>query len=437
MSWPMSVLRFPARRQILLASRPFRYRGGRLWIEGVPWERVVGPLGTPVLIYSRERLLKNIASLEQCVRALPIPVRIHAALKACTLPGILTILREAGLQIEVMSEFEYRLSRRVGFTADQVVVNAPAKEKGFLAEAVAEKVVLLNVESEDELRAIDTWGRTLGTPVRIGIRVNPPLGPGPSPTSGGRGSKFGFDIDSGDARRAVTLAARLPGVELKAIHCHAWTRQYSPRRYLASVRTVLRFLAEIEREIDRRIPWIDLGGGFGSRNMLEASGHHIAGFLLPLAEQIQRLGGHRELLLEPGRYLINDAAVCMGQVLTRKRNAGRQWLLTDAGSHILPLRENIEYYVAPAHLNRGHARYCVGDALCIPTGALPGSFPLGKTRVGDKLVIFNCGAYTFSLARHFGGLAPAVALVEGDRWRLLFRRRSPEEWVGWVEDQGP
>ncbi len=333
-----------------------------------------------------------------------------------------------------MSEFEYQLSRMAGFTPDQVVVNAPAKERGFLAKAVADKVALVNVESEEELRAIDTLGRGRGAPVPIGVRVNPPVGE-PSATLDGRGSKFGFDVDSGDARRAVKLAASLPGVQLMAIHCHAWTRQYSPRRYLAALRPVLRFLGEIEREIGRPIPWIDVGGGFGSRNMLEASGNHIADFLAPLAEQIRRLGGERELLVEPGRYLINDAAVCIGQVLTRKRNAGRRWLLIDAGSHILPLRENVEYYVAPADVSQGKERYYVGDGLCIPSGVLPGSFPLGKIRVGDKLVILNCGAYTFSLARHFGDLAPAVALVDGDTWRLLFRRRSPEEWLKWIDDQ--
>ncbi|MEE9153089.1 MAG: hypothetical protein V3U42_03280 [candidate division NC10 bacterium] len=434
MLWPRSALRFPPRRQILLASRPFRYRGGRLWIEEVPWEKIVAALGTPVLIYSRERLLSNIASLEKSVRSLPIPVRIHAALKACTLPGIAAILREAGLRVEVMSEFEYSLSRRAGFTADQIVVNAPAKESGFLAQAVTERVALINVESEEELRVIDGLGRRVGAPVPIGVRVNPPVG-GPSPALDGRGSKFGFDIDSGDARRAVKLAASLPGVQLMAIHCHAWTRQYSPRRYLAALRPVLRFLGEIEREIGRPIPWIDVGGGFGSRNMLETSGHHIADFLAPLGEQIRRLGGERELLLEPGRYLLNDAAVCIGQVLTRKRNAGRRWVLTDAGSNILPLRENVEYYVAPADVSQGNERYYVGDGLCIPSGVLPGSFPLGKIRVGDKLVILNCGAYTFSLARHFGGLAPAVAIVEGDTWKLLFRRRSSEEWLKWIDDQ--
>jgi hypothetical protein len=109
--------------------------------------------------------------------------------------------------------------------------------------------------------------------------------------------------------------------------------------------------------------------------------------------------------------------------------------LTDAGSHILPLRENVEYYVLPARLDRGRGRYYVGDGLCIPSGVLPGFFPLGKIGVGDKLVILNCGAYTFSRARHFGDLAPAVAVVEGDGWRLLFRRRCPEEWLDWMEDR--
>lgn len=425
--------------RLLAFSPPFRFRRGGFWIEDVPYQKIVEELGTPVLVYSKARLLDNVRHFMESLRKLPGKTSVHFALKACYLPGVVEIIKDQGLNVEVMSEFEYALSLRLGFRADQIIVNAPAKRERFLEQAVAEGVRLINAESESELLTLNAIGERLRKKVQVGIRITPRLKETFSDPFSSSGSRFGFDMPK-EARRAIKFASRLPSLELVGIHCHHYTRRYSPGFHLACARSVLKFVRDVEEDLGLRIPLLDLGGGFGSRNMMEARGFTILNFLQGLADLMKKAGNGRELLLEPGRYLVNDAAVCLARVLAKKRKGGREWVLIDAGSGILPPRPNAEYYVMNAETREGNRRDApaghlsfVGDALCIPTGAMPRPFRLGKVQVGDPLLILNCGAYTFSLAQNFGELIPGAILVDGSNWQCLYRKRSLEEHLRWLQ----
>lgn len=425
--------------RLLAFSQPFRFRRGRFWIEAIPYRKIVEELGTPVLVYSKARLLDNVKHFMESLRKIPVETSVHFALKACYLPGVVEIIRDQGLNVEVMSEFEYALSLRLGFRADQVIVNAPAKSEGFLERAVADGVRLINAESESELVTLNAIGERLGKKVQVGIRITPRFKETFSDLFSSSGSRFGFDVPR-EARRAVEFALRLPRLEFVSVHCHHYTRRYSPGFHLACARSVLKFVKDVEEDLGLRIPLLDLGGGFGSRNMMEARGSTILDFLKGLADLVKKAGDGRELLLEPGRYLVNDAAVCLARVLAQKRKGGREWVLIDAGSGILPPRPNAEYYVVNAERGERNRRDAplgrlsfVGDALCIPTGAMPRPFRLGKIEVGDPLIILNSGAYTFSLATNFGELIPSAVLVDGRNWRCLYKKRSIEEHLRWLQ----
>ncbi|MBI3781582.1 MAG: hypothetical protein HY278_11100, partial [candidate division NC10 bacterium] len=129
-----------ATRRLLRKDGPLRVEGRQVWIESLLYRDIVTQLGTPLLVYSSARLRDNISEAIAAGRACPHPIRIHFALKACYLIGVVSLVREAGLNVEVMSEFEYLLARRVGFTPDQVVVNGPAKRGEFLERAVTDGV---------------------------------------------------------------------------------------------------------------------------------------------------------------------------------------------------------------------------------------------------------------------------------------------------------
>ncbi|MBI2902208.1 MAG: hypothetical protein HYY12_01285 [Candidatus Methylomirabilis oxyfera] len=420
-----------ATRRLVSRNGPLHTEAGQLSIEGLPSQEIVQRLGTPVLVYSSARLRDNIEQAVDAARACPFPIRIHYALKACYLAGVVGLMREAGLNVEVMSEFEYLLSRRVGFAPDQVVVNGPAKRPEFLERAVSDGVALINVESLAEVAFLDALGQRLGKAVQVGLRINPLpsrhlRGPFAPP-----GSKFGFDVPTGEAAAAVRRIIRARGLSLRGVHCHSYTRRYSPEAHRAHVASVVRFVRQVEGTLGVRIPVLDLGGGFGSRSIMEADGGPLRSFIAEMSDPLVGLSGDREIVIEPGRYLVNDAAVCLTTVLSCKVNGGRRWVVVDAGRNILPPRKNAEYAVVPCEPRPGRTRYHVGDFLCMPSEPIPLSFVSGPIEPGDHLAVFNAGAYTFSMAQSFGEPIPSAILVDKTDWTWLYRKKSIEEqWRG-------
>jgi len=418
---------FAAMRRLLRRNGPLRTEGGQLWIEGLSSRELVERLGTPVLVYSSARLRDNIEQAVGAAGDSPFPIRIHYALKACYLVGVVGLVKEAGLNVEVMSEFEYLLAGRIGFSSDQVVVNGPAKRPEFLERLVTDGVALINVESMPEIAFLDALGRKLGKEVQVGLRINPLpsrhlRGPFAPP-----GSKFGFDVPTGEAAAAIRRIIRSRALSLRGVHCHSYTRQYSPEAHRAHVASVVKFLRQVEGKLGIRIPVLDFGGGFGSRSIMEANGGPLRSFIAKMTEPLAGLSGDREIVIEPGRYLVNDAAVCLTTVLSCKRNGRRRWVLLDAGRNILPPRKNAEYAVIPCEVRPGRTLYHVGDFLCMPSEPVPLSFVSGPMEPGDRLAVFNAGAYTFSMAQSFGEPIPPAILVEKDDWTWLYRKKSIEE----------
>lgn len=416
-----------ATRRLLGQDGPFRVEGGEVWIEGFSCREIVKPLGTPLLVYSSARLLDNIAEVVAAAHASSCPIRIHFALKACYLVGVVSLFQKAGLNVEVISEYEYLLARRIGFSPAQVVVNAPAKRPEFLERAVTDGVSLINVESLSEIAFLQGLGQRLGRTIEVGIRINPLLsrrlrGPFTPP-----GSKFGFDVPSGEAADAVRRIVSLSFLSLRAVHCHGYTRQYRPDAHRAHVAAVVKFLRRVEADLGIRIPVLDFGGGFGSRYLMEAQGRTFRQFIREMLDPLVGLSGDRQVIIEPGRYLVNDAAACLTSILACKRTAHRRWALVDAGRNILPPRENAEYVVAPCRVSRGRTLYHVGDFLCMPSEPVPLTLVSGAITPGDLLAVFNAGAYTFSMAQNFGEPIPNAILVDKGEWTWLFKKRSVEE----------
>ncbi len=416
-----------ATRRLLGHDGPLRLERGRLWVEALPYDEVVSGPGAPVLVYSSARLRDNIQRATAAAEASRYPTRIHFALKACYLIGVVRLVREAGLGVEVMSGFEYALARRIGFTPDQVIVNGPAKRPEFLERAARDGVAVINVESLPEVAFLEALGRRLGNAIRVGVRINALpsrhlRGPFAPP-----GSKFGFDIPTGEAAAAVRRIARSRSLSLQAVHCHSYTRRYSPEAHRAHVALSVKFVRRVEVDLGIRIPILDVGGGFGSRSALEAGGHTLRSFIGTMLEPLAGLAGERQVIIEPGRYLVNDAAVCLTRVLSSKLNGGRRWVLVDAGRNLLPPRKNAEYAVVPCEARPGRRRYHVGDFLCMPSEPVPLSFVSGPVEPGDLLAVLNAGAYTFSMAQRFGEPIPSAILVDKADWSWLYRQKAVEE----------
>jgi len=101
------------------------------------------------------------------------------------------------------------------------------------------------------------------------------------------------------------------------------------------------------------------------------------------------------LILEPGRYIINDAGIVITQIISQKTNCNRKWLITDVGVNTLIPLKSASYDVIPLINNdKRLAVYDIGDHIASSIGVIKRNVQLpAMTSTGMYLVILYAGAF--------------------------------------------
>src|SRR5262249_11283135 len=138
-------------------------------------------------------------------------------------------------------------------------------------------------------------------------------------------SRFGLNLESGQAREAAVRLIAAGKAELVGLHCHIGTYILEPVAYGIAAGKMVQFLNQLRAELGVRLSFIDLGGGFASRNTLTAQylpGDQAAPSFDRYAEAIcDALTGLEypptelpTLVLETGRALVDDAGYLISTV---------------------------------------------------------------------------------------------------------------------------
>src|SRR5438132_11745403 len=136
--------------------------------------------GTPLWVYSLERVRQNAAWLQEAFAS--YPTTIAYAMKACAMLAVLRTVAEAGLSLEAASGHEYGLAREAGASGERIVLNGPLKTTEDLERAFTEGA-RVNVDSLSELD--DVIRVAGGRRLPVGLRVHFPVG------GGHAGDRFG------------------------------------------------------------------------------------------------------------------------------------------------------------------------------------------------------------------------------------------------------
>src|SRR5262245_33186342 len=305
------------------------YRMRHLHMEDVSLETLMGEVGTPAYVYSKARLLENYRQFDHAFEG--VSHQIFLAMKANSCGGIVAVLGKAGAGADIVSAGESFRARRAGIPADRIVFSGVGKRPDEIKMALEAGILNFNVESTEELQAIDRVAASLHKAAPISIRVNPDVDALTHDhiTTGKKENKFGIPLAK--SLPIFRMAAKLPRINLLGIHAHIGSQITSTRPYAATLGKVLDMVDRLETE---GIPlrYIDLGGGLGIRYRDEKPPTPRQ-----LAEDLQsRLRGRDiKLLLEPGRYLIGDAGILLTRVLYRKDVGTKHFLIVDAAMNDL------------------------------------------------------------------------------------------------------
>ena len=150
---------------------PFQYRNGRLHAEEVDLETLASHVGSPTYVYSRAALEANWHAFDSAFGS--HPHLVCYAVKANSNLAVLDVLARLGAGFDIVSQGELERVLRAGGDPRKVVFSGVGKLPGEMARALEAGVRCFNVESEAELRALDTVARAHGVRAPVSLRVNP------------------------------------------------------------------------------------------------------------------------------------------------------------------------------------------------------------------------------------------------------------------------
>lgn len=402
---------------------------GELACEGVPLSTIAQAVGTPTYVYSANAVREQYARLATALDG--VPFRIHYSLKANSNLALLRLLRSLGSAADVVSGGELFRARRAGFEPRDVIFGGVGKTEREIADAIDAGVLLLNIESEDELRIVDRLGRERSVVVPVAIRVNPEITvetPHSYIRTGEKGHKFGVPYD--EVRDVARVAATLPNVVLRGLDMHVGSQLSRLDAYRHGIERVLGLLAQLRSDGADNLRYLDIGGGLAVTYDAEEP-TNLEAFAEIVVPAVRSTG--LQLIVEPGRFMVGNAAVLISRVLYRKRSGGKELLVVDAGMTDLlrPSHYNAFHRIEGVRSVEGRSRVDVVGPVCESGDFLALDRELEDLRAGDLIAVHSAGAYGYVMSSNYNTRGrPAEVLVDGDRFALVTQRESYEHLVG-------
>ncbi len=401
---------------------------GTLSCEGVSLDRVAEELGTPAYVYSASVVRDRYTRLDAALS--PLPHRIHYTLKANSNRGVLQVLHGMGAGVDVVSGGELYRAQRAGFAGPDILFGGVGKTERELREALLAGVMMINVESEAEIRLLDRIAGELGVVAPIGIRVNPEVTVDSSHKyikTGEKGAKFGVPYT--EVRSVARFAAALPNVRLIGLDMHIGSQLFRLDPYVAGTDTLVELLDQVRADGIATIEYLDIGGGLGVSYDEEVT-PDLDTFARSLVRQVAPTG--LTLLMEPGRFIVGNAGVLLTRVLYRKHSGGREFLVTDAGMTELlrPSHYDAFHRIDAVHRADGRMTTDVVGPVCESGDFLALDRTMDEANPGDLLAVHDVGAYGYVMASNYNTRGRGVeVLVDGDRFAVTTAREQYDDLV--------
>ncbi len=400
-----------------MAGEVFYYENDQLSAGGVPLAEIARAVPTPFYVYHPSA---GLARFRELAAAFGGVAHLHCvALKANSQPALLRPLFAEGAGAEVVSGAELALALALGLPGSRIVFSGVGKTDRELASGIAADVLLFLVESETELRALDSIAGEARRKARVALRLNPDIDAKTHPhiATGMATAKFGIDPD--EALALYRSYRDFVNLDFAGVHSHIGS-QITDLEPLAENARALSSLVRELRGVGVSIRYIDVGGGLGIPYRGESTPAFEA-YADGVARPLRELGV--TLLTEPGRVLFGPVGALVARVLYVKRVHGREFVILDAGLNDLlrPALYGAYHRVLPlARREREVRSFDVVGAVCESSDVFARDRELPAPRPGEHLAILDAGAYGFAMSSNYN-LRPrgAEVVVEEGAFRVV------------------
>lgn len=413
---------------VKLYRHEIRYKGRKLFCEGVPFEKIVERVGTPVYVYSKKTILEHYRKLKKALRTLnPL---ICFSVKSNSNLAVLKTLAKIGSGFDVVSGGELYRALKVGADPKKIVFASVGKSDEEIRAAIQSEIFCLNVESLPELDRIEEIAGTMHRRIRVALRLNPQVETETHQyvQTAKTESKFGITFE--EARKIFHHLEAFPHVLLRGVHIHIGSQILESRPFVAAVRKSVQLIESLRKD-GIPIEWMNIGGGLGIvySNERAQRAEEYARAILPLLK-----GRKLRVILEPGRFIMGNSGALLSRVIYVKRQSGKNFLIVDAGMNdlIRPSLYGAYHEILPLEASDGRPKelYDVVGPVCESGDFLAKGRRLPTFFEGEGLAILSAGAYGFVMASNYNSRPrPAEVLVSGNRFAVVRERETQKDLI--------
>jgi diaminopimelate decarboxylase len=415
---------------------------GNLEIGGVDAVQLADKYGTPLYVYDVALIRERAQGFKQTFEVQGMKAQVAYASKAFSTIAMIQLAEDEGLSLDVVSGGELFTAITAGFPVERIHFHGNNKSIDELNMALDYGVGCIVVDNFYELNLLKNLCHEKNAKMKILLRVTPGIEAHTHDyiLTGQEDSKFGFDLQNGQAEMALIDALQSDHIEVLGLHCHIGSQIFETTGFLLATQKIFEKMNKWKNELSYEAKVLNLGGGFGIRYTKEDEpippAQYVNEIIIEVKKWIEAYSMKMpEIWIEPGRSLVGDAGITLYRVGSQKEVPNvRKYLAVDGGmsDNIRPALYQAKYEAVLANkpLEKATETVSIAGKCCESGDMLIWDLPLPEQEKDDILAVFCTGAYGYSMSNNYNRIPrPPVVFVENGEDRLVVKRESYEDLV--------
>ncbi|WP_121615013.1 diaminopimelate decarboxylase [Virgibacillus halodenitrificans] len=423
---------------MIIDNHPFKVNElGHLEVGGIDTTYLASKYGTPLYVYDVELIRKNCRSFVQTFNNLNVNAKVAYASKAFSSIAMLQVIKQENLCLDVVSEGELYTAIQADFPTEKIHMHGNNKSEEELTMAIENNIGCIVIDNFNEIHLLESLLEKHEKQMGVLLRVTPGI---ESKThqyimTGNEDSKFGFNLNNGQAEKAFCLLHEHSRIQFKGLHCHIGSQIFETDRFLIAVELLFQELNTWKEKHGYTPEVLNLGGGFGIRYTEKDNPIPYEFYIEELVKAVRNHSRKMgipmpEIWLEPGRAIVGNAGITLYTIGSQKHIPGtRDYISINGGmtDNLRPALYQAKYegVIANKASHPPVRDVSVAGKCCESGDMLIWDLPVPEVNNGDVLAVFSTGAYGYSMANHYNRLPKAaVVFVENGTEKLVVRRES-------------
>ena len=415
---------------------------GHLTMGGVDTVDLAAKYGTPLVVYDVEQIRNQIRAFKKVFEEEQVNYAVSYASKAFACIAMYQVANEEGAYTDVVSAGELYTALKANFPTERISFHGNNKSLFELEMAVKNHVGKIIIDNFHEIKLLDQVLREQDAKINVMLRITPGISAHTHEydQTGQVDSKFGFDLESGQADLALEQVLANSRMNMVGIHAHIGSQIFELNGFEMAAKKLMEVAENWRSQYGYTAKVINVGGGFGIKYTAEDNPLKPEEFVQAIVKTIKQEAKEAsypipEIDIEPGRSIVGPAGYNLYTTGSRKVIPGhRAYVTVDGGmgDNIRPALYDAKYETVLAtdpnaplteHV-RIAGKYCESGDILAENQALP------ETKPGSLLAMLDTGAYGYSMASNYNrNPRPAVIFTENGKAKLVIKRESLEDLV--------